>query len=80
MTLRKSLIVFRTVILTRFILSKAMAFRKVIDKSFGFHAAVEEAQRALNAAHVEAESVDNGIGVVKLMGHNCCFTAVCFSS
>lgn len=45
---------------------------QVIDKSFGFHAAVEEAQRALNAAHVEAESVDNGIGVVKLMGHNCC--------
>lgn len=29
---------------------------------------MEEAQRAINAAHVEAESVQNGIGVVKLMG------------
>uniref|UniRef100_A0A7I4B1S1 ATP-dependent 6-phosphofructokinase n=1 Tax=Physcomitrium patens TaxID=3218 RepID=A0A7I4B1S1_PHYPA len=40
----------------------------VIDKSFGFDTAVEEAQRAINAAHVEAESVHNGIGLVKLMG------------
>lgn len=40
----------------------------VIDKSFGFDTAVEEAQRAINAAHVEAESVENGLGVVKLMG------------
>lgn len=43
-------------------------FIQVIDKSFGFDTAVEEAQRAINAAHVEAESVENGIGVVKLMG------------
>lgn len=41
---------------------------QVIDKSFGFDSAVEEAQRAINAAHVEAESVDNGVGLVKLMG------------
>ncbi|RWW32610.1 hypothetical protein GW17_00002697 [Ensete ventricosum] len=41
---------------------------EVIDKSFGFDTAVEEAQRAINAAHVEAESVEHGIGVVKLMG------------
>jgi 6-phosphofructokinase 1 len=41
---------------------------QIIDKSFGFDTAVEEAQRAINAAHVEAESADNGIGVVKLMG------------
>nr|XP_024384297.1 ATP-dependent 6-phosphofructokinase 6-like isoform X2 [Physcomitrium patens]XP_024384298.1 ATP-dependent 6-phosphofructokinase 6-like isoform X2 [Physcomitrium patens] len=40
----------------------------VIDKSFGFDTAVEEAQRAINAAHVEAESVQNGLGLVKLMG------------
>ncbi|CAM6109997.1 unnamed protein product [Calypogeia fissa] len=40
----------------------------VIDKSFGFDTAVEEAQRAINAAHVEAESVKNGVGLVKLMG------------
>lgn len=40
----------------------------VIDKSFGFDTAVEEAQRAINAAHVEAESNENGVGFVKLMG------------
>ncbi|KAE8677151.1 ATP-dependent 6-phosphofructokinase 1 [Hibiscus syriacus] len=40
----------------------------VIDKSFGFDTAVEEAQRAINAAHVEAESSDNCIGLVKVMG------------
>ncbi|CAI9780388.1 unnamed protein product [Fraxinus pennsylvanica] len=40
----------------------------VIDKSFGFDTAVEEAQRAINAAHVEATSIENGIGLVKLMG------------
>lgn len=45
-------------------------FPQVIDKSFGFDTAVEEAQRAINAAHVEAESVENGIGVVKLMGRH----------
>lgn len=43
---------------------------QVIDKSFGFDTAVEEAQRAINAAHVEAGSFENGIGVVKLMGRN----------
>lgn len=43
---------------------------QVIDKSFGFDTAVEEAQRAINAAHVEAESVENGIGVVKFMGRH----------
>lgn len=41
---------------------------QVIDKSFGFDTAVEEAQRAINAAHVESESIENCIGVVKLMG------------
>lgn len=44
--------------------------KQVIDKSFGFDSAVEEAQRAINAAHVEAESAENGIGVVKLMGRH----------
>lgn len=43
-------------------------WNQVIDKSFGFDTAVEEAQRAINAAHVEASSVENGIGLVKLMG------------
>lgn len=48
----------------------------VIDRSFGFDTAVEEAQRAINAAHVEAESAENGIGVVKLMGRYCGFIAM----
>jgi 6-phosphofructokinase 1 len=29
---------------------------------------VEEAQRAIDSAHVEACSAENGIGLVKLMG------------
>lgn len=41
---------------------------QVIDKSFGFDSAVEEAERAITAAHVEATSFENGIGLVKLMG------------
>ncbi|TYH61456.1 hypothetical protein ES332_D07G053600v1 [Gossypium tomentosum] len=48
----------------------------VIDKSFGFDTAVEEAQRAINAAHVEVESVENGIGIVKLMGRYSGFIAM----
>ncbi|XWS17676.1 hypothetical protein CRYUN_Cryun33cG0088100 [Craigia yunnanensis] len=48
----------------------------VIDKSFGFDTAVEEAQRAINAAHVEAESIENGIGLVKLMGRYSGFIAM----
>ncbi|KAF6142909.1 hypothetical protein GIB67_003865 [Kingdonia uniflora] len=39
----------------------------VIDKSFGFDTAVEEAQRDINATHVEVVSFENGIGIVKLM-------------
>ncbi|KAM6585209.1 hypothetical protein CsatB_012211 [Cannabis sativa] len=48
----------------------------VIDKSFGFDTAVEEAQRAINAAHVEAESFENCIGLVKLMGRHSGFIAM----
>ncbi|RDX81417.1 ATP-dependent 6-phosphofructokinase 3 [Mucuna pruriens] len=48
----------------------------VIDKSIGFDTAVEEAQRAINSAHVEAESTENGIGVVKLMGRYSGFIAM----
>ncbi|KAK4269295.1 hypothetical protein QN277_022474 [Acacia crassicarpa] len=48
----------------------------IIDKSFGFDTAVEEAQRAINAAHVEAESFENGIGIVKLIGRYSGFIAM----
>ncbi|KAK6116842.1 hypothetical protein DH2020_049408 [Rehmannia glutinosa] len=50
--------------------------KRVIDRSFGFDTAVEEAQRAINAAHVEAQSAENGIGVVKLMGRYSGFIAM----
>ncbi|KAL5206118.1 hypothetical protein ABZP36_034327 [Zizania latifolia] len=42
----------------------------IIDRSFGFHTAVEEAQQAIAAGHVEAESAGNGVGLVKLMGRS----------
>ncbi|XP_068637877.1 ATP-dependent 6-phosphofructokinase 2-like [Aristolochia californica] len=42
----------------------------VIDRSFGFQTAVEAAQQAISAGHVEAKSAVNGIGLVKLMGRS----------
>ncbi|XP_052150973.1 ATP-dependent 6-phosphofructokinase 2 [Oryza glaberrima] len=42
----------------------------IIDRSFGFQTAVEIAQQAIDAAHVEAVSAVNGIGLVKLMGRS----------
>ncbi|XP_057725362.1 ATP-dependent 6-phosphofructokinase 2 [Arachis stenosperma] len=42
----------------------------IIDRSFGFQTAVEMAQQAISAAHVEAVSAVNGIGLVKLMGRS----------
>ena len=47
-----------------------------IDKAFGFDTAVEEAQRALMAAKVEASSAYRGAGLVKLMGRQSGFIAV----
>lgn len=41
-----------------------------VERSFGFATAVEEATRALVAAHVEAKGAFNGIGLVKLMGRH----------
>ncbi|KAK1587151.1 hypothetical protein Q3G72_010162 [Acer saccharum] len=40
-------------------LTSVQLLQHVIDKSFGFGTVVEEAQRAINAAHDEAESFDN---------------------
>ncbi|KAJ0018973.1 hypothetical protein Pint_09651 [Pistacia integerrima] len=42
----------------------------IIDRSFGLQTAVEMAQQAISAAHVEAESAVNAIGLVKLMGRS----------
>jgi len=46
-----------------------------LDRSFGFNTSVEEAQRAIRSAKVEASCVPNGIGVVKLMGRSSGFIA-----
>lgn len=46
-----------------------------IEQSFGFRTAVEEARRAILAAHVEARGAPGGIGLVKLMGRHSGFIA-----
>ncbi|CCI46577.1 hypothetical protein ABG067_004366 [Albugo candida] len=47
----------------------------LLDRSFGFNTAVEEAQRAIRSAGIEAKCVPNGIGIVKLMGRSAGFIA-----
>jgi 6-phosphofructokinase 1 len=47
----------------------------LLDRSFGFNTAVEEAQRAIRSAMIEARCVPNGIGIVKLMGRSAGFIA-----
>lgn len=47
-----------------------------IDRSFGFETAVEKAAEAVSAAHAEAHSSINGVGLVKLMGRDSGFIAV----
>lgn len=44
-----------------------------VDHTFGFATAVDTARSVLDAAHVEARGVRNGIGIVKLMGRNAGF-------
>lgn len=46
-----------------------------IERCFGFATAVEEATRAITAAHTEARGALNGIGLVKLMGRHSGFIA-----
>ena len=47
-----------------------------VEKTFGFETAVQLAQESLNAAHGEARSAKNGIGIVKLMGRDSGFIAL----
>ncbi len=47
----------------------------LVDKTFGFETAVAVAKDAIDAAHTEASSVSNGIGLVKLMGRDAGFIA-----
>jgi 6-phosphofructokinase 1 len=48
----------------------------VLDKTFGFSTAVEEAVKPICCAHTEARASQNGIGLVKLMGRNSGFIAL----
>ncbi|XP_062075101.1 ATP-dependent 6-phosphofructokinase 5, chloroplastic-like [Humulus lupulus] len=48
----------------------------LMDKTFGFDTAVEEAQLAINSAYIEAHSAYHGIGIVKLMGRSSGFIAM----
>jgi 6-phosphofructokinase 1 len=50
-----------------------------IDRSFGFHTAFEQASKSIRAAHIEASSTENGVGLVKLMGRHSGFIA-CYST
>ena len=46
-----------------------------VERSFGFTTAVETARDAIEAAHTEALSCLNGVGIVKLMGRHSGFIA-----
>jgi 6-phosphofructokinase 1 len=46
-----------------------------VDRTFGFQTAVSRAAQAIDAAYFESQSVENGIGLVKLMGRNSGFIA-----
>ncbi len=50
-----------------------------IDQSFGFQTAFSMATESIRAAHVEAKSSPNGLGIVKLMGRHSGFIA-CYAS
>ena len=47
----------------------------MVDHTFGFHTAVVLAAQVINSAYAEANSLDNGIGLVKLMGRHSGFIA-----
>lgn len=40
----------------------------IIQRSFGFDTAIQEAVKVIQCAHVEAKGAPNGIGLVKIMG------------
>ncbi|MCA9239294.1 MAG: ATP-dependent 6-phosphofructokinase [Planctomycetales bacterium] len=48
---------------------------KFCYRSFGYLSAVSEAEHVIDRAHVEAKSVERGIGLVKLMGREAGFIA-----
>ena len=48
----------------------------MIDSSFGFETAVEEAVKAIKSAYVESHSCEFGVGLVRLMGRYAGFIAM----
>jgi 6-phosphofructokinase 1 len=48
----------------------------VIDRSFGFDTAVDQAVHPITCAHTEARAAKNGVGLVKLMGRAAGFIAM----
>jgi len=49
----------------------------LLDRSFGFNTAVDKATEVVSAAHMEAVSAINGIGLVKVMGRESGYIAAC---
>jgi 6-phosphofructokinase 1 len=49
---------------------------QLCDQTFGFATAIEIARQVLDCAHVESKGVNNGVGLVKLMGRDSGFIAV----
>ena len=49
----------------------------ILDRSFGFNTAVEKATEVVSAAHMEAVSAINGVGLVKVMGRESGYIAAC---
>ena len=47
----------------------------LLDRTFGFNTAVDEAIKAIRSAAIEARSARNGIGLVRLMGRQSGFIA-----
>ncbi|QDU35620.1 Pyrophosphate--fructose 6-phosphate 1-phosphotransferase [Poriferisphaera corsica] len=48
---------------------------RFVEQSFGFQTAFTKAVEAIKAAHTEARSAQNGIGIIKLMGRHSGFIA-----
>ena len=48
----------------------------IIDKSFGLESAIMESVRSIRAANIEANTILNGIGLVKLFGRSSGFVAM----
>jgi 6-phosphofructokinase 1 len=47
----------------------------IIDRTFGFETCVQSAAEIIKSAHVEANGIPNGLGVVKVMGRDSGFIA-----